>query len=700
MSGVRASLSSPGELRSFLSRSGLPEGVSDELLEYVISILADEELSGPEEAYEALGEILAEMLGPSTSDEGLQSLCEELYELSLPEGRSRSGGGKEEGLTLSAPICLGDALMGAGEDLEDQPWKNGGRRIVDRKKLEKAEKALQKKAANKSGLPPKEDSNSSSTGLSASASQRISKTRGDSNSVKDIRLEGVDVAFGEKVLISNADITLVHGRRFGLVGRNGLGKSTLLRMLSSSQLIIPSHISILHVEQEVIGDDTTALDSVLEADTVRSALLKEAASGGSPRLNEIYVELEAMEADKAPSKASVILCGLGFTSEMQARATKAFSGGWRMRIALARALFLKPDLLLLDEPTNMLDMEAIVWLERYLQKWSSTLFVVSHNRNFLDEVTTDIIHLHSQRLDSYRGNYTEFVNTMTERLKAQRREYEAQLEYRKHVQDFIDKFRFNAKRASLVQSRIKHLEKLPVLVPVEKETEVTLRFPEVAKLSPPILVLSEVAFSYDGSRTIFSNVDLSATLDSRICIVGRNGSGKSTLLKLIMEKVTETAGRRTVHRGLKFGYFSQHHVDQLDMNVCPLEIMKKRFPDKKMEECRRLLGHFGIGGDLALQKTVSLSGGQKSRVAFAVICAENPNFLILDEPTNHLDIETIDALGKALLNYKGGLILVCHDEKLLRMVCKELWVCADGSVKPCEGGFEEYRKALEATLEL
>jgi len=386
---------------------------------------------------------------------------------------------------------------------------------------------------------------------------------------------------------------------------------------------------------------------------------------------------------------------------MQERATRTFSGGWRMRLALARALFCKPDLLLLDEPTNMLDMQAIIWLERYLQGWPSTLLVVSHDRNFLEEVPTDMLHVHTQRIDSYRGNYSEFVTSMTEKLKAQQREYDAQLEHRQHIQAFIDKFRFNAKRASLVQSRIKALERLPELKPVEKETDVVLKFPEVEKLSPPILMLSAVAFHYEGQKAdLFMNVDLSATMESRICIVGENGAGKTTLLKLLMDRLTPTDGTRTAHRNLKFGYFSQHHVDQLDMTVCSVELMQREFPGRKVEEYRRMLGRFGVSGDLALQKIDSLSGGQKSRVAFAVLCGHSPNFLIMDEPTNHLDIQTIEALGHALCEYKGGVILVSHDERLIRMTCQELWVCSKGKVFSLEGGFEEYRAIVEKELVL
>jgi len=410
------------------------------------------------------------------------------------------------------------------------------------------------------------------------------------NNCKDIRIENFDIAFGEKSLLQGTDLTLTYGRRYGFVGRNGLGKTTLLRMISSGQLRIPSHISILHVEQEVVGDETPALQSVLECDFKREGLLKEerelsvqinnanADPELSVRLTQVYADLEAIDADKAPARAAQILAGLGFSPEQQSKPTKQFSGGWRMRLALARALFSKPDLLLLDEPTNMLDMKAIIWLEDYLQTWASTLLVVSHDRNFLDSVPTDIIYLHAQALESYRGNYENFVRTKTEKFKNQQREYEAQQQFKNHVQEFIDKFRFNAKRASLVQSKIKMLEKLPELKPVEKEAEVTLKFPEVEAIAPPAIQLDEVSFSYATGRQILNKVNLSASSESRICIVGENGAGKTTLLKILTGEHNASTGMRNYNRHLRIGYFSQHHVDQLDLSMCPVELLQSKFP--------------------------------------------------------------------------------------------------------------------------
>uniref|UniRef100_A0A673W1R8 ATP-binding cassette sub-family F member 3 n=1 Tax=Salmo trutta TaxID=8032 RepID=A0A673W1R8_SALTR len=568
---------------------------------------------------------------------------------------------------------------------------------VDARKLEKAEAKLKQKQGRRN----ERDSQKTTSPLvleEASASQASSKkdSRVDlsgKNRTYDIRIENFDVSFGERSLLQGAELSLSTGRRYGLIGRNGLGKTTLLKMLASRSLRVPAHITILHVEQEVAGDDTGALQSVLESDTVREGLLTEErllnariANGTAEgmetvRLSEIYAKLEEIEADKAPARASIILCGLGFSPKMQTLTTKEFSGGWRMRLALARALFAKPDLLLLDEPTNMLDVRAILWLENYLQTWQTTILVVSHDRNFLNAVVTDIIHLHSQRLESYRGDYENFVKTKEDRLKNQQREYEAQFQYREHIQVFIDRFRYNANRAAQVQSKLKLLEKL---------------FPDnFEKLSPPVLQLDEVEFYYNTDQRLFTQLSVSADLESRICIVGENGAGKSTMLKLLMGELTPVNGIRHAHRNLKIGYFSQHHVDQLDLNVCSIELLLNKFPGRNEEEYRHQLGGYGITGELATRPVASLSGGQKSRVAFAQMTMPCPNFYILDEPTNHLDMETIEALAKALNKFKGGVVLVSHDERLIRLVCRELWVCEHGNVRRVEGGFDEYRDILQ-----
>lgn len=694
-------------------RFPLIDSVVIQYIEEVMEGSNDDFFTG-NDVYDAVGEVLHE-IAREKSEEDIREICQLLYNKVSLSGNAYQGSQKK---ILDAPVQLEEMANRDIDTMKDinSIWvigKGAGNTKVDAKKLEKAEAKLQQKQEKRQDVKPAKPPPVQL--MTASASQMISKkdnkmqAKGVGRSM-DFKIENFDISFGDKVLLRNADLNLAGGRRYGLVGRNGLGKTTLLRMISSSQLQIPPHITVLHVEQEVVGDDTIALDSVLEQDTVRSNLLrreKELLSGdqegsATEELADIYRQLQEIEADKAPAKASVILSGLGFTKEMQSAATRTFSGGWRMRLALARALFSTPDLLLLDEPTNMLDIKAIIWLENYLQTWPNTLIVVSHDRNFLDTVPTDILYLHSQRIDHYKGNYEQFEKTKTEKYKAQKREYDAQMANRAHVQEFIDRFRYNANRAASVQSKIKMLEKLPELQPVEKEPETVIKLPDVEPLNPPILMVTDVAFSYEQDnvkRPIFRCLNLNANLQSRICIVGENGAGKTTLLKIIIGTLDPTSGIVFTNRNLKFGYFSQHHVDQLDMNLCCVEVLQKDFPGKAIEEYRRQLGSFGISGDLALQSVASLSGGQKSRVAFAKICMANPNFLILDEPTNHLDIETIDALGKALNIFQGGVILVSHDARLIKMVSRELWVCGDQDVKTVEGGFDEYRKIVLKELE-
>ncbi|NXG30949.1 ABCF3 protein, partial [Dromaius novaehollandiae] len=661
---------------------------------------------------EAVGELLREVSQDAKDDGAIREICQRLFNtLQLDERRAQCC----SQVLLDAPIQLSQIADNYDASVDLLPGlllKRDQTSMVNAKKLEKAEARLKAKQDKRM----ERDSLKLCGPLvleEASASQAASKkeTRMESsgkNKSYDVRIENFDVSFGERVLLAGADLNLAFGRRYGLVGRNGLGKTTLLKMIASQSLRIPSHISILHVEQEVAGDETPALHSVLECDTTRESLLQEereltarvnAGRGEGTegaRLSEIYAKLEEIEADKAPARASVILAGLGFNAKMQQQKTKEFSGGWRMRLALARALFARPDLLLLDEPTNMLDVRAILWLENYLQTWQSTILVVSHDRNFLNTVATDIIHLHSQRLDTYRGDFENFMKIKEERLKNQQREYEAQQQYREHIQVFIDRFRYNANRASQVQSKLKLLEKLPELKPVDKESEVIMKFPDgFEKFSPPILQLDEVDFYYDPSHYIFRSLSVSADLESRICVVGENGAGKSTMLKILMGELAPVRGIRHAHRNLKIGYFSQHHVDQLDLNISAVELLAKKFPGKTEEEYRHQLGSYGVSGELAVRPVASLSGGQKSRVAFAQMTMPCPNFYVLDEPTNHLDMETIEALAKALHKFRGGVILVSHDERFIRLVCQELWVCENATVTRIEGGFDQYRDILK-----
>ncbi|XP_075160357.1 ATP-binding cassette sub-family F member 3 [Haematobia irritans] len=690
--------------------------MDNELKDYVEGVLDSiDDFETSDDIYDAVGDILQSINSEKTED-NVRELCMQFFKI-MKVGVTED---IKQQKVLNAPVNIAEMAKNMETTDKDMHsiWlvnKDAGNK-VDSKKLGKAEAKLQQKQEKRqdAGKGPQAPVKLQQATASQVTNKKATKmdAKGTNRSM-DIKIENFDLAFGDKVLLQNANLLLSFGRRYGLVGRNGLGKTTLLRMLSERQLQIPSHITVLHVEQEVVGDDTSAVDSVLECDTERTRLLareKEIMaflnsghqdSNLSAELSEVYAQLQNIEADKAVARASVILKGLGFDTDMQQRPTKSFSGGWRMRLALARALFSKPDLLLLDEPTNMLDIKAIIWLETYLQTWPTTILVVSHDRNFLDTVPTDILHLHSQQLEAYKGNYEQFEKTKNEKLKAQRREYEAQMAHRNHVQEFIDRFRYNANRAASVQSKIKMLEKLPELKPVEKEIEVKLKFPDVEPLNPPVLAISDIEFRYNPNDPlpVFKNVNLSATSDSRICIVGENGAGKSTLLKIIVGQLTTPLGNIVLHRSLRIGYFAQHHVDHLNMNLTCVGVLAEQFPGRPDEEYRRQLGSFGVSGPLALQSLASLSGGQKSRVALAKMCMAEPNFLVLDEPTNHLDIETIDALGKAINAFKGGVILVSHDERLIKVVCKELWVCGDRTVRAIEGGIDEYKREVYKEIE-
>lgn len=616
---------------------------------------------------------------------------------------------------------------------------------VDRKKLEKAERKIRAKQDRKvmknveyetSRLLRPDDSQSYEDFYMKVNPLQMD---GTSNKSKDIKIDGIDITITGKRILSDTTLSLAFGRRYGLVGQNGIGKSTLLRALSRREVAIPTHITILHVEQEIVGDDTRAIQAVLDADVWRKFLLveqektttrltvleterakmadtsKDAATLDEERssldtsLTSIQAKLAEMDSDRAESRAASILAGLGFSQERQQFATKTFSGGWRMRLALARALFCQPDLLLLDEPSNMLDVPSITFLSTYLSTYPSTVLVVSHDRAFLDEVATDIIHQHSERLDYYRSaNFASFYATKEERRKTAIREYEKQMQERAHLQTFIDKFRYNAAKSSEAQSRIKKLERMPMLQAPEAEYTVYFNFPDVEKLSPPIIQMSGVAFSYDtpSSETsgkevkvqpgppLLSDVDLDVQLDSRIGIVGPNGAGKTTVLKLLVGQLAASKGLISQNSRLRVGYFAQHHVDALDLSMSAVGYCAQRFPGRSVEEYRRHLGGFGISGTKGLQRMDLLSGGEKSRVAFAVLGLSYPHVLVLDEPSNHLDIEGMDALTEALRRFRGGVLMVSHDVTMLRAVCSSLWICERGRVQRFDGTVDQYKRRI------
>jgi ATP-binding cassette subfamily F protein 3 len=628
------------------------------------------------------------------------------------------------------------AMLGVTKDIE-----HTGRHVeskVDKKKLEKAEKKIAAKVAKRANKYVQYEASKLINAQQEKENYdefflKINPIEFGSGAgkSKDIKIDNFDLYVGDgQRILNSTSLSLSYGHRYGVVGSNGIGKSTLLKALARRELNVPKHITILHVEQELTGDDTSALQSVLDADVWRKSLLGEQKKHHDrieeieklrtefdedslevkkldnerddmeAHLLEIEEKLNEMESDKAESRAASILFGLGFTKESQQNATNTFSGGWRMRLSLARALFCKPDLLLLDEPSNMLDVPSITYLANYLQTYPSTVLVVSHDRAFLNEVATDIIHQHSERLDYYRGqNFDAFNSTKEERRKNDLREYENQMAYREHLQQFIDKFRYNAAKSSEAQSRIKKLEKLPILQAPEAEKKIVFKFPEVESLSPPIIQLKEVSFGYSPDDLLLKNIDLDIQMDSRIAIVGANGCGKTTLLKILMETLRPLAGYVSRNSRLRIGYFAQHHVDAMDLTTSAVDWLSKTFPGKTDEEYRRHLGSFGISGSLSLQKMGLLSGGQKSRVAFASLCLNSPHILILDEPSNHLDTSGIDALSDALKNFQGGVLMVSHDVNVINTVCNEIWVSERGSVKKFDGTIYDYKKYILSTAD-
>ncbi|KAI6137050.1 P-loop containing nucleoside triphosphate hydrolase protein [Pisolithus sp. B1] len=687
-------------------------GAEEDVLQVANDILDSLGMGRPKDV-QRLMERLRDLLSDQLAARAKTSTRPKLMKLDKVVDLSKAG-------AISNTIALGE-----GVDLESINKAKASR--VDVKKLEKQEAKLRAKIEKRA----RRDLYEGSKLLDQHRKQQtyeemfmkinpLEAAASAKHKSKDIHLTNIDVNFGSNRILSGATLTLAYGRRYGLVGRNGVGKSTLLRHIAMREVPIPPHITILFVEQEIVGDDTTALDSVLKADVWRDHLLKEEAalnaklaeleSGGddrrveeekeeaSSRLVEVHTRLSDMDAESGPSRAAALLAGLGFNEEDQSKPTKSFSGGWRMRLALARALFVKPALLLLDEPSNHIDLNALAWLEDYLQTWPGTLLVVSHDRAFLDAVATDIVHQHSGRLDYYKGNFTQFYSTKSERDRNLRKEYGTQVEYRKHLQAFIDRWRYNANRAAQAQMRIKILEKLPDLQPPEEEETEKFKFPEAEKISPPLLQLSEVTFGYSPEKLILRNVNFDVGLDSRIAIVGANGAGKSTLIKLLTSELKPFSGDCNRNGRLRIGYFSQHHVDTLIPTMSPVQFLASKFPGRTEQEYRSHLGNFQISGMTGLQLIGTLSGGQKSRVAFAVLSLQKPHVLLLDEPTNHLDIEGLDALMAALNTWNGGVIVISHDERFITSVAKELWVCANGTVSKFMGDVQSYKSLIVSNV--
>lgn len=523
----------------------------------------------------------------------------------------------------------------------------------------------------------------------------------------NIKVDNFSIAIPSKILYNNTSLHITSGNRYGLVGSNGVGKTTLLNIIATRRLDIPKNIDILLCEQDIQADETKAIDVVLKADKIRCDLIDErnilmkrindGESEFTDRLNKVYEDLGTIQSYKAESKARRILNGLGFTTEMQDKPTKHLSGGWGMRVSLAKALFMEPTLLILDEPTNHLDLNATIWLNNYLQAWKKTLLIVSHDQKFLDNVCTNIIHLEDQQLNYYKGNYSKFKQMLTQKRVEHFNQYEKQTKKLKEMKS-VGK---SCKQAETTMKGIttrkqkKGQENINV-VPTEllqkpsKEYMVKFKFPDPQTLKLPILEAHNVTFGYSNHSELFKELEFVIDLSSRIAIVGPNGVGKSTFLKLLTEAIEPTSGEIVKNRKLRIGKFDQHSSDQLSMEESPVQYLQRVY-NLPYEESRKQLGTFGLPSHTHTIKIRHLSGGQKSRCALVDMAATKPDIIILDEPTNNLDIESIDALAQAINKYGGAVIIVSHDEHFICETKCSLYVIEDQSINKFDGNFDDYK---------
>ncbi|XP_053690237.1 ATP-binding cassette sub-family F member 1 [Sabethes cyaneus] len=607
------------------------------------------------------------------------------------------------------------------DKIEDLEIKEQEKKLThkEKKKLKKQEEfQKQMEAMTRKGGQGHSDLDSNFTMSQAQKSGNQSKHM---DHAVDIKIENFTISAKGNDLFVNANLLIANGRRYGLVGPNGHGKTTLLRHIANRVFAIPPSIDVLLCEQEVVADETSAVDTVLKADVKRIALLEEckkleeAVESGKlelqDKLQEVYNELKAIGADSAEPRARRILAGLGFSRSMQNRATKDFSGGWRMRVSLARALFLEPTLLLLDEPTNHLDLNAVIWLDNYLQGWKKTLLIVSHDQSFLDNVCNEVIHLDNKKLYYYKGNYSMFKKMHVQKRREMIKEYEKQ---EKRIKDMKahgqskkaaeKKQKENLSRKQEKGSKGKGQKSAadeedgPVeLLSKPKDYIVKFSFPDPPPLQPPILGLHNVTFNFPGQKSLFVNVEFGIDMSSRVAIVGPNGVGKSTFLKLLVGDLQAVVGESRKNHRLRIGRFDQHSGEHLTAEESPAEYLQRLF-NLPYEKARKALGTFGLASHAHTIKMKDLSGGQKARVALAELCLNAPDVLILDEPTNNLDIESIDALAEAINEYKGGVIIVSHDERLIRETECALYVIEEQTINEIDGDFDDYRKEVLDSL--
>ncbi|MGB1344464.1 MAG: ATP-binding cassette domain-containing protein [Amylibacter sp.] len=515
-----------------------------------------------------------------------------------------------------------------------------------------------------------------------------------------LKINDISYSIAGRQLLANASATIPSGHKVGIVGRNGTGKTTLFKLITNElglddgYIEIPKKMRIGGIAQEAPASNDSLLETVLSADTERTALLEEAEVATDPnRIADIHGRLADIDAYSAEARAASILSGLGFSSIAQDRPCHEFSGGWRMRVALAGVLFAQPDILMLDEPTNYLDLEGTIWLETYLKKYPHSVLIISHDRQLLNTSVNAILHLTDKQLTLYQGNYDTFDSVRRAKLAEQEAMARKQQATREHLQSFVDRFRAKASKAKQAQSRIKMLEKMEPIAAGVENSVAAFDFPTPEELSPPILRLEDTSVGYDG-LPILRDLNLRIDQSDRIALLGANGQGKSTLSKLLADRLIPLDGNLVRSSKLKIGYFAQHQVDELHLDETPLQHITREFPGETPSKLRSRLARGGIGPEQALTEVGRLSGGQKARLSLLLATIEAPHLLILDEPTNHLDIESRESLVFALAAYEGAVILVSHDPHLVNAVADTLWLVKDGQVNVFYEDLNEYKKLL------
>jgi ATP-binding cassette subfamily F protein 3 len=513
-----------------------------------------------------------------------------------------------------------------------------------------------------------------------------------------LHINGLSYRIGPRLLIDGATVAIPSGHKVGLVGRNGAGKTTLLNLIlgdlhAEAGLIgVPRHARIGSVAQEAPEGPQSLLETVLAADRERAALIEESHTAYDPhRIADIHARLVDIDAHSAPARAAAILAGLGFPEEAQAAACSELSGGWRMRVALAAALFAAPDVLLLDEPTNYLDLEGTIWLKSFIRNYRNTILMVSHDRDLLNDAVNAILHLDRGKLTLYQGNYDQFERQRREKQALSLKLRKKQEEQRRHMQAFIDRFRYKASKARQAQSRLKALARLEPIAEVVDAHVAPFIFPNPEKpLAPPLVRWDSVAVGYAPDRPVLRNITLRLDPDDRVALLGANGNGKSTFAKLLCGRLAPSAGEMRHPPRLATGYFAQHQLDELAAERTPYSYIAELLPEATVAQRRSRLGAYGFGAGLADSKCATLSGGEKARLLFALSSFHGPHILVLDEPTNHLDVDSREALVQAINEYEGAVILISHDRHLIETCADRLWLVASGTVKPYDGDMDEY----------